>query len=146
MSHKKAPDRRANSRGAKGVATYTAERGRFPRLPARYRDNAEVRRWYDTWRGVPWADQFTATEVQALLDTLPLVEALHAGPEGLRYRAEIRRVEQLLGATAYDRRRLDIYVDVVEPEDSADKPASAAAEIAALEAETRRLEEEAGLR
>ncbi|GGO42313.1 hypothetical protein GCM10012287_02890 [Streptomyces daqingensis] len=142
MSVKKDPSRRANSRGAKGMSTYTAERGRFPRLPTRYRDNAEVRRWWDTWRNVPWADRFTATEVQSLLDTLPLVEALHAGPEGLRYRAEIRRVESLLGATAYDRRRLDIYVEVIEPDDASGQPSGADDEIAALDAEVARLEAE----
>lgn len=113
MSIKKQPERRAGRNGPKGISTYAAAPAERPTLPARYADNDDVRTWFETYVNAPWSDQFTDTEFQLILGTLPLIEALHAGQ--LRYAAEIRRREQMLGATAYDRLKLDVRVSPADP-------------------------------
>lgn len=80
---------------------------RGPELPAGDWPAATVR-WWDTWRGSPQAQVFTATDWSFLLDTALLHAELWAGNGAVA--AELRLRVAKFGATPEDRARLRLEV------------------------------------
>lgn len=87
-----------------GATVLRAEVVDPPELPERYRDNADVADWWQTWLDSPQADVFSRTDWRYLIDTLPLVAAYYDGE--LRWGAEIRLRVAQFGASPADRARL----------------------------------------
>jgi hypothetical protein len=71
--------------------------------------DADVLRWYQTWRESPQAQLFEATDWQRLALLATLVEKLYSGPTAA-VMSEIRMNEERLGATFTDRMRARISI------------------------------------
>lgn len=71
--------------------------------------DADVLRWYQTWRESAQAQIFTATDWQRLALLAPLVEKHFSAPTGATM-SEIRLNEERLGATVVDRMRARMVV------------------------------------
>ena len=89
-----------------------------PDLPLGIEWHAQTRIWWDNWRRSAQAAEFTPTDWDFLLDSALLHTQLWDGDTSVG--AELRLRLTKLGATAEDRKRLNIKVE--EPEAPADKP------------------------
>lgn len=95
-----------------------------PPLPNAKRYLKATRDWYETWVGSPQATQFTATDWQRLAMVAPIVDEYFREPTVAKF-TEIRRTEEMLGATVGDRKRLRWDVEITDP-GNAEKPGAPA--------------------
>jgi hypothetical protein len=91
-----------------------------PPLPSSKRYLKATRDWYETWVASPQATRFTATDWQRLAMLAPLVDEYFREPTVKNFQ-EIRRSEEMLGATVGDRQRLRWDIEIADPAD-AEKP------------------------